>query len=128
VLRPELNGDQVGPLAKGAGRADTAVTERKLAHAASSSSDDLRASSANHIQSYISTHYNVRAMQHGGRPCHIRRSVGSTHATRHVLAVLASFHVSLHCIQRAAGRLSVVHAHRSATMWCCGWSSFGTAR
>lgn len=38
------------------------VDERKLAHTASSSSEDLRTNSANHIQSYISTHYNVREL------------------------------------------------------------------
>ena len=63
VLRPKLTGDQLGPLASEADGADIAAAERKLGHAASSSSDDLRASSANHIQSYISTHYNVRAVQ-----------------------------------------------------------------
>ena len=64
MLRPQLTGDQLGPLASEADGAESAAAERKLAHAASSSSEDLRASSANHIQSYISTHYNVRAMQH----------------------------------------------------------------
>ena len=62
VIRPELTGDQLGPLASEPDGAQNAATERKLAHAASSSSNDLRASSANHVQSYISTHYNVRAV------------------------------------------------------------------
>ena len=76
VPRPELAPDHLGPLASEADGAEAAAAERKLAHAASSSSDELRASSANHIQSYISTHYNVRAMQQGVRPCRSLRGRG----------------------------------------------------
>ena len=77
MLTPELASDQLGPLASQADGAEAAAAERKLAHAASSSSDELRAGSANHIQSYISTHYNVRAMQQGVRPCRILRGRGA---------------------------------------------------